>query len=167
MQPVVRLDIGRGRRPVTVTPVLPSVHYEIHTLIWLCHSHAAKVIYHTLVSHGFYKLWLKNICGFTFVSCCSTCRIWFRVLAVFVCVSTENIDGFRTGNITFGGRRGYRIVIASGTCSVESSLPLGCVSLCHLSAFLCYLIFSARVTSAYRNIGSLLTQICGITSRKT
>jgi len=125
MQPVVRLDIGRGRRPVTVTPVLPSVRYEIHTLVWPCHLHAAKVIHHILVNYGFYRLWFKNICGFTFLSC----GIWFRVLAVFVCVNAEYIDGFRIGKITSGGRRGYRTVIASGTCSVESLLSLGCVFL--------------------------------------
>jgi hypothetical protein len=129
MQPVVRLDIGRGRRPVTVRPVLPSVRCEIHTLVWLCHYHAAKVIRHILVNYGFYQLWLKNICGFTFVSCFYTCGIWFRVLAVFVCVNTENIDGFRIGKIAFGGRRDYRTVIASETCPVESLLPLRCVFL--------------------------------------
>jgi len=83
MQPVVRLDLGRGRRPVTVRPVLPSVRYEIHTLARLCHQHAAKVIHRIPVIYGFYQLWLKNTCGFTFVSCFSTCGIWFRVLAVF------------------------------------------------------------------------------------
>jgi hypothetical protein len=50
-------------------------------------------------------------------------------------VNAEYIDGFHIGKITFGWRRGYRTLIASGTCSVESLLSLGCVFLWHLSVF--------------------------------
>ena len=67
------------------------------------------------------------MCGFTFVSCFSTCAIWFLVSAVSVCVNTENIDGFRSGGgITFGGMMGCRTVVALETYSSESLLPLGC-----------------------------------------